>query len=57
MAILDQMLDRPPATWPRTLYPNRFKVLSNPQVARSLGVEQIDETSVATQLAAGERRP
>ncbi|MBF4559358.1 ABC transporter substrate-binding protein [Pseudomonas sp. p50] len=57
LTILDQMLDRPPATWPRTLYPNRFKVLSNPQVARSLGVEQIDEASVVTQLAAGERRP
>lgn len=57
LEILDDLLDRPPATWPRTHYPKRFKVLSNPQVARSLGVEQIHEAFVATQLAAGERRP
>jgi hypothetical protein len=57
LAILDSLLDRPPASWPRTLYPQRFKVLSNPQVARSLGIEQIDPTAVATQLAEGENRP
>ena len=57
LAILDDLLDRPPATWPRTHYANRFKVLSNPQVARSLGIEQINEALVATQLAEGERRP
>ncbi|TVT85539.1 ABC transporter substrate-binding protein [Pseudomonas sp. H3(2019)] len=57
LAILDNLLDRPPASWPRTLYPQRFKVLSNPQVARSLGIEQIDPTAVATQLAEGENRP
>ncbi|CAI8985380.1 ABC transporter substrate-binding protein [Pseudomonas sp. IT-P12] len=57
LAILDELLDRPTATWPRTHYANHFKVLSNPQVARSLGIEQIDEALVATQLAAGESRP
>lgn len=57
LAILDNLLDRPPTSWPRTLYPQRFKVLSNPQVARSLGIEQIDPTAVATQLAEGENRP
>ncbi|VVM46884.1 hypothetical protein PS662_00574 [Pseudomonas fluorescens] len=57
LAILDDLLDRPPATWPRTHYANRFKVSSNPQVARSLGIEQINEALVATQLAEGERRP
>ena len=57
LAILDQLLDRPPATWPRTLYPDRFKVSSNAQVARSLGIEPIDEASVARQLAEGERHP
>lgn len=57
LAILDDLLDRPPATWPRTHYANRFKVLSNPQVARSLGFEQINEALVATQLAEGERHP
>ncbi|KAA0981917.1 ABC transporter substrate-binding protein [Pseudomonas sp. ANT_J12] len=57
LAILDELLDRPPATWPRTLYPRHFKVLSNPQVARSLGIEQMNEASVAAQLAEGESRP
>ncbi|WP_347908345.1 ABC transporter substrate-binding protein [Pseudomonas grandcourensis] len=57
LAVLDELLDRPPATWPRTHYPHRFKVASNPQVARSLGIEQINDASVATLLAEGERRP
>jgi hypothetical protein len=57
LVILDRLLDQPPATWPRTYYPPRFKVSSNPQVARSLGIEQINEASVATLLAEGERRP
>lgn len=57
LAVLDDLLDRPPATWPRTLYPKHFKVLSNPQVARSLGIEQMDEASVASQLAEGESHP
>lgn len=57
LAVLDRLLDRSPATWPRTRYPYRFKVLNNPQVARSLGIEQINEVSVATQLAEGVSRP
>ncbi|MCU1747917.1 ABC transporter substrate-binding protein [Pseudomonas sp. 6D_7.1_Bac1] len=57
LAILNDLLDRSPASWPRDLYPQRFKVLSNPQVARSLGIEQIDPAAVATQLAEGENRP
>jgi ABC-type uncharacterized transport system substrate-binding protein len=57
LAILNELLDQPPATWPRTHYPPRFKVSSNAQVARSLGIEQINEESVATLLAEGERRP
>jgi hypothetical protein len=57
LAVLNELLDRPPATWPRSHYPQRFKVASNPQVARSLGIEQINEASVATLLAEGERRP
>ena len=57
LAILDELLDLPPAAWPRTHYANRFKILSNPQVARSLGIEQINEALVATQLAEGESRP
>ncbi|MBV6825064.1 ABC transporter substrate-binding protein [Pseudomonas sp. PD9R] len=57
LAILDDLLDEPPAKWPRTHYPSRFKVSSNAQVARSLGIEQIKEASVAALLAEGERRP
>jgi hypothetical protein len=57
LAILDDLLDRPATTWPRSLYPTHFKVLSNQQVARSLGIEPIDAESVAAQLAEGEHRP
>ncbi|MHC8306879.1 ABC transporter substrate-binding protein [Pseudomonas sp. PB3P13] len=57
LAILDTLLDRPAASWPRTYYPHRFKVATNPQVARSLGMEQMNEASVASLLAEGERRP
>ncbi|WP_460121844.1 ABC transporter substrate-binding protein [Pseudomonas sp. S2_C03] len=57
LTVLDELLDRPTDSWPRAHYANHFKVLSNPQVARSLGIEQIDEARVATQLAAGESRP
>ncbi len=56
LAVLNRLLDHPPASWPRTLYPERFKVLGNPQVARSLGIEQVDETGVAARLAEGEKR-
>ncbi|NBF01349.1 ABC transporter substrate-binding protein [Pseudomonas sp. Fl5BN2] len=54
---LDQLLDQPPTRWPRALYPAAFKVLSNPQVARSLGIEEIDPEAVARQLSEGEKRP
>ena len=57
LQIIDNLLDRPPARWPRAQYPQRFKVLSNPQVARSLGIEDIDESSLANRLAEGEVRP
>ena len=57
LAVLDDLLDHPPANWPRTLYPEHFKVVGNPQVARSLGIEQVDEAAVAARLAEGEKRP
>ncbi|PJK33858.1 ABC transporter substrate-binding protein [Pseudomonas sp. S10E 269] len=57
LTVLDRLLDHPPGNWPRSLYPERFKVVGNPQVARSLGIEQVDEASVATRLAEGEKRP
>ncbi|AZE99278.1 hypothetical protein C4J95_1802 [Pseudomonas orientalis] len=57
LAVLDRLLDHPPANWPRTLYPQHFKVAGNPQVARSLGIEQVDEAAVAARLAEGDQRP
>ena len=57
LAVLDRLLDHPPTGWPRTLYPEHFKVMGNPQVARSLGIEQVDEANVAARLAEGEKRP
>lgn len=57
LLILASLLDQPPSSWPRALYPPRFKVSSNPQVARSLGIEEIDEQSVAAGLAEGELHP
>lgn len=57
LAVLDRLLDHPPANWPHALYPQHFKVVGNPQVARSLGIEQVDETAVAARLAEGEKRP
>jgi len=57
LAVLDRLLDHPPANWPRTLYPEHFKVVGNPQVARSLGIEQVDEAAVAARLAEGDQRP
>lgn len=57
LGVLDRLLDRPPASWPRTLYPQHFKVVGNPQVARSLGIEHVDESNVAARLAEGEKRP
>ena len=57
LAVLDRLLDHPPANWPSTLYPQHFKVVGNPQVARSLGIEQVDEAAVAARLAEGDERP
>lgn len=54
---LNDLLDQPTANWPRAVYPNHFKVSSNPQVARSLGLAPINEADVAASLAEGERRP
>ncbi|MEX5558527.1 ABC transporter substrate-binding protein [Pseudomonas rhodesiae] len=57
LAVLDRLLDHAPANWPRSVYPDHFKVVGNAQVARSLGIEQVDEAQVAAQLAEGEKRP
>ncbi|MDD2134208.1 ABC transporter substrate-binding protein [Pseudomonas kurunegalensis] len=57
LAELDQLLDQPPARWPRSLYPARYGVSGNQQVARALGLEPIDPNAAAKTLAAGEPTP
>lgn len=54
---LDAWLDTPPAHWPKAAYPRHFKVLSNPQVARSLGIALPGDEQLAEQLRAEETRP
>lgn len=57
LAVLDQLLDQPPARWPRSLYPARYGVSGNQQVARALGLEPIDPNAAAKALAEGESTP
>ncbi|TLP59104.1 MULTISPECIES: ABC transporter substrate-binding protein [Pseudomonas] len=57
LAVLDQLLDQPPAHWPRSLYPARFSVSGNQQVARALGLEAIEPQAAAAALAAEEPTP
>lgn len=54
---LDRLLSLEPRHWPREAYPQRFKVLSNPQVARSLGVELSDDRDQALRLQQWESTP
>ena len=51
---IDELLDKPPAQWPKSSYPRYFKVTSNPQVARSLAIELPSNESLAQKLAEGE---
>lgn len=57
LAVLDKLLDQPPAKWPRSLYPQHFGVSGNQQVARALGLEPIDEQAAALALAEGDTTP
>ena len=57
LAVLDRLLDQPPARWPRSLYPERFGVSGNQQVARALGLEPIDPNAAAQALAEGAPLP
>jgi len=57
LAVLDQLLDQPPGRWPRSLYPARFGVSGNQQVARALGLQPIDPSAAAKALAEGEPTP
>ncbi|WP_256676129.1 ABC transporter substrate-binding protein [Pseudomonas sp. SCB32] len=51
---LAPLLDQSPSQWPPSLYPEHFKVQSNRQVARSLGIELQDDASLAHRLAEGD---
>lgn len=53
---LDHLLSQPPQDWPREAYPSQFKVLSNPQVARSLGIDSGDDQEQARRLLEWEQR-
>ena len=55
--MLDQLLDQPPTRWPRSLYPMRYGVSGNQQVARALGLEPIDQNAAVKALAEGEPTP
>lgn len=55
LASLGQLLDQPPASWPRSTYPSHFRVLGNRQVARALALELADDASLAQQVAEGEQ--
>ncbi|MGE7991180.1 ABC transporter substrate-binding protein [Pseudomonas sp. NPDC089554] len=57
LAVLDQLLEQPPARWPRSLYPSHYGVSGNQQVARALGLETIDPQAAAQALAEGEPTP
>lgn len=57
LAVLDRLLDQPPAQWPRERYPEHFRVIGNPQVARALGIEAIDPVAAQQAVAAGETHP
>ncbi|HDS1734520.1 MULTISPECIES: ABC transporter substrate-binding protein [Pseudomonas] len=57
LAVLDALLDQPPARWPRSLYPTHYGVSGNQQVARALGLGRIDPKAAALALAEGEPTP
>lgn len=57
LAVLERLLDQPPARWPRSVYPASYGVSGNQQVARALGLETIDPKTAAMALAEGEPTP
>jgi len=47
---LQKLLQTPTETWPHSLYPEEFKIMFNPQVARSLSIETPQVTDLVEQL-------
>lgn len=47
---LQRILQTPTGSWPRSIYPEDFKIMFNSQVARSLGVDTRNRTGLVEQL-------
>lgn len=56
LAELDMWLNKPAAEWPASAYPMHFKVVSNRQVARALGLSPASDEKLTRQLSEGEAR-
>ncbi len=56
LAELDTWLDKSPAEWPASAYPMHFKVVSNRQVARALGLAPTSDETLTRHLSEGEAR-
>jgi hypothetical protein len=56
LAELDTWLDQSPAEWPASAYPMHFKVVSNRQVARALGLAPASDETLTRHLSEGEAR-
>ena len=56
LAELDTWLDKPASDWPAAAYPSHFKVVSNRQVARALGLAPPGDEKLTRQLSEGEFR-
>ncbi|OLU35910.1 ABC transporter substrate-binding protein [Pseudomonas sp. PA27(2017)] len=54
LVTLDRVLDQAPAQWPAGIYSNTFKVLGNPQVARTLGITLPSDAELARHLSQGD---
>ncbi|OLU29063.1 ABC transporter substrate-binding protein [Pseudomonas sp. PA15(2017)] len=54
LVTLDHLLDQAPAQWPAGTYSNTFKVLGNPQVARTLGITLPSDAELARHLLQGD---
>ncbi|MDY0249330.1 MAG: ABC transporter substrate binding protein [Pseudomonas sp.] len=54
---LSRLLQMPSTTWPSSQYPSDFKVMSNRQVARSLGIQKTRASLINTQLQQRRQTP
>ena len=54
LATLNQLLDQAAAQWPAGTYSSTFRVLGNPQVARTLGITLPSDAELARHLVQGD---